>query len=468
MASFDPSVISQIPTLAGNPMQSVQQAYQLKDLANQEQLDTLKLNQAKQGVSDAAKAKKILSGYDLSDPTQLMKASEALNKAGQADRAMDLLKESQSQTKAKYEISEAHIKILQATSDFIGPNAIAIKQTLAKNSAMARAQYADLMGQILPQLPPELAASIPAQPPKDDAQFGQLLDKAISGSAQARQALTLHLGERKQDTAEASLAEREKHDRAMEAKGAPATGPKANRDAGIRAAMADLGISFPPGMRSVKAQEQTLQGLMSAHPNDTDQQIAERVRAGELGFKGAGTALNVVERREASSAAAINALNRQGGLYDQVLETGKKVDFGSAKFANAWNLYRQGNVIADPDISEYINALADTRAEFASVLARGGQVTDSVRIAAEHAFPDKMSYQELARNVSRSKKIAESIQSGNTSVADAIINGKSLDKALQESKGSEGPKRISSDADYNALPSGATFIAPDGSTRKKP
>ena len=202
MASFDPSVISQIPTLAGNPMQSVQQAYQLKDLANQEQLDTLKLNQAKQGVSDAAKAKKILSGYDLSDPTQLMKASEALNKAGQADRAMDLLKESQSQTKAKYEISEAHIKILQATSDFIGPNAIAIKQTLAKNPAMARAQYADLMGQILPQLPPELAASIPAQPPKDDAQFGQLLDKAISGSAQARQALTLHLGERKQDTAE--------------------------------------------------------------------------------------------------------------------------------------------------------------------------------------------------------------------------------------------------------------------------
>ena len=202
MASFDPSVISQIPTLAGNPMQSVQQAYQLKDLANQEQLDTLKLNQAKQGVSDAAKAKKILSGYDLSDPTQLMKASEALNKAGQADRAMDLLKESQSQTKAKYEISEAHIKILQATSDFIGPNAIAIKQTLAKNPAMARAQYADMMGQILPQLPPELAASIPAQPPKDDAQFGQLLDKAISGSAQARQALTLHLGERKQDLAE--------------------------------------------------------------------------------------------------------------------------------------------------------------------------------------------------------------------------------------------------------------------------
>jgi hypothetical protein len=31
-----------------------------------------------------------------------------------------------------------------------------------------------------------------------------------------------------------------------------------------------------------------------------------------------------------------------------------------------------------------------------------------------------------------------------------------------------GPKRINSDAEYNALPPGATFIAPDGSTRRKP
>lgn len=33
---------------------------------------------------------------------------------------------------------------------------------------------------------------------------------------------------------------------------------------------------------------------------------------------------------------------------------------------------------------------------------------------------------------------------------------------------SGGPKRIKTDAEYNALPSGATFIAPDGTTRRKP
>jgi hypothetical protein len=31
-----------------------------------------------------------------------------------------------------------------------------------------------------------------------------------------------------------------------------------------------------------------------------------------------------------------------------------------------------------------------------------------------------------------------------------------------------GPSRVSSDAEYDALPSGATFIAPDGTTRRKP
>jgi hypothetical protein len=202
---------------------------------------------------------------------------------------------------------------------------------------------------------------------------------------------------------------------------------------GVRAAMADAGISFPPGMRSVKAQDQTIAGLIAAHPDEDATQIVQRVKAGELKFKEQSTELGVVARREGSSAAAINALNREGGLYSQVLETGKKVDMGSAKIANAIRLKAQGQAIADPDISEYVNALTDTRAEFASVLARGGQVTDAVRIASEHAFPDAMSYQELERNVARSKKVAEAIQAGNTSVADAIVNGKDLNQALKES-----------------------------------
>jgi hypothetical protein len=195
----------------------------------------------------------------------------------------------------------------------------------------------------------------------------------------------------------------------------------------VYGAMADAGISFPPGMRSVKAQNETIQGLLAAHPDDSATQIAARVRAGELSTKAAGTEANVVARREGQAAPAIEALNMPGGLYDQLAETAKKVNMGSAKIANGMRLKAQGEVIADPDISEYVNALTDTRAEFASVLARGGQVTDSVRIASEHAFPEKSSLAELQRNIARSKKIAKSIQDGNSRVLKAIEEGKDIE-----------------------------------------
>ena len=47
---------------------------------------------------------------------------------------------------------------------------------------------------------------------------------------------------------------------------------------------------------------------------------------------------------------------------------------------------------------------------------------------------------------------------------DKILQSKSVD----EIRGNAGPTKISSDDEFNALPSGAEFIAPDGSHRRKP
>jgi hypothetical protein len=113
-------------------------------------------------------------------------------------------------------------------------------------------------------------------------------------------------------------------------------------------------------------------------------------------------------------------------LYDQLLETSKKVDFGSSLWKNQFELYKAGNVVSDVAIRDYLNTLADTRAEFSSVLAKNGQPTDSVRIAAEHAFPEKMSVAETQVAVDRSKKVAAAIKKGNESVLNRLINGESL------------------------------------------
>jgi len=43
-----------------------------------------------------------------------------------------------------------------------------------------------------------------------------------------------------------------------------------------------------------------------------------------------------------------------------------------------------------------------------------------------------------------------------------------IDRGQRKGAAPTAPKKISTDADYNSLPSGAEFIAPDGSHRRKP
>jgi hypothetical protein len=202
--AFDPSIISQIPSLAaGDPMGSVGKAYGLKDLINREQMNTLKLGQERQQLSQSVQAKKILSGEDISTPEGLMKASEKLNKAGLTDQAMGLLKEARSERVQQAQLDEYKIAALKASADILGPAALQIKQTLASQGpAAARAQYAQTVAAILPQLPENMRGSIPAQPPQNDQQFGQLLDRSIGTSSAAKQMLAQQLAERKQDVSE--------------------------------------------------------------------------------------------------------------------------------------------------------------------------------------------------------------------------------------------------------------------------
>lgn len=446
MASFDPSVISQIPDMAGNPQEARAKAFKLADLMTQEQSNRILLADQKQQQADQAKAKEIYQkhGDKVGTTEGNLALAGDLAKAGLVKQSREAYQFGSEQQVRDLQQQEGKIKLLQYASDVIGPEAMQIKQVLqTQGLPMAQAMYQKRIAEILPQLPEGAQHKFPPQLPNDPAQAAQLLDGAINASAQARQMLT-------QQRQQAAETEKERHDRAMERHAmsmeglsekrldlaAQKEGPRASADdtkkiQAIRAYMADRGLSFPSGMRSKAAQEQTLKGLLQEHPNDSPEQIAQRLREGALGLKTATTEAGVVARREGQAAPAINALNRQGGLYDQVLETGKRVDMGSSKMANAFRLWKQGEAIADPDLSEYVNTLVDTRAEFASVLARGGQVTDAVRIASEHAFPDKMSYPELQRNVERSKKIAEAIQAGNTSVADAIIKGKTMDEAMK-------------------------------------
>lgn len=465
--AFDPSIISQIPDSAPNPVRQKETAFRLADLIDQEQLSRLKLNAAKSGQQDTEKAKSILKDADYSTPQGVTKTAEKLSRAGLPDQAMDFMKVMQQLQQGKGELQKQQYEMMAARNDIVGNAAaglvgeydsLAARVGSTQAAAMMQPKYQaaiqQLSGMKLPDgssaLGPEQLQQIQGNPQFNPDFIRTVAQRSKEGAAALKAQLEFH----KEQTSEARLDETERHNREMESQGRLRVGGGGTPDeqskiSSVYAAMADKGISFPPGMRSVAAQRQTIQGLLKSHPSDSADQVAERVRSGEISFATSKREADVVARREGSAAAAINALNREGGLYDQLMETGQKVDFGSAKFQNAFKLWKAGAAIADPDISEYVNALADTRAEFASVLARGGQVTDSVRIAAEHAFPDKMSFAELQRNVERSKKIATSIQQGNTAVIDAIVNGKSMEEAMK-AKPSESAVKPYDDADKEA------------------
>lgn len=466
MASFDPSVISSIPDSSVNPVEAKAKGYTLASLIDEQQLGRMKLNSAKSEQADMGKIKDILGKSDLSTYEGQTKASEAALKVN-PKLGMDLQRGFAQRQSAQYEKQDADLRTYAVQQDHIAgalDSVLAEADRLRASGATDAMVNATIMRSVLGAKEQLQKTTLPNGQPVWNPQ----LDQALAGgpltydrikalemqSNKGQQLIKERLAERHQSVTEAQETERERHDRATEANAATKTAAAA--DGGfsgpsgeLMAALTERGVSLPAGFRSKAQQKATLDGILKRNPGQTADQIADKIKAGQIDFTAAKTEANVVARREGSSAAAISALNSQGGLYDQLIETGKKVDFGSAKFKNALELWKAGEVIADPDISEYVNALADTRAEFASVLARGGQVTDSVRIASEHAFPDKMSLSELTRNVERSKKIARAIQAGNTSVADAISKGKDLNEALDAGKSSDAPQPYS-DAEKEA------------------
>lgn len=508
---FDPTVISSIPDFAGNPVAAKEKAITLSSMLDKEQLGKLQLGTAKREEDERGKVDKILKGSDYSTPEGLAKTAAAVNKVSPKS-AMDLMRTGQSYQSGQIQNELDRLTLASQRQDLIVG---AIDPIIAQARAMKNGGGSDLEVRafITQQMPNALTQlrgmklndGKPAMP--DDVlkmatsvpggYTLETLEGWESKSKQGAAAIKQRLEQFKADTQSRGVDERVQHDNALEGaagrtadererharetEAAADRRRKASEGAGefggqvgqVLASMSDLGVALPAGMRAKQQMLGTIQGLIEKHPDESTDQIADRIRRAQLKLGGEKVELATVSRREGSAAAAINSLNRKDGLYDQLEETAAKVDFGSAKFANALALWRQGEVVADNDIAEYVNALADTRAEFASVLSRGGQVTDSVRIAAEHAFPDKMSQGELKAAVSRSKKIADAIQAGNKAVVAELLgpDAKLLDQGGDEEnpagaggKDAPSPGAAKPSASTGPLQPGKTYKHSSGAT----
>lgn len=244
------------------------------------------------------------------------------------------------------------------------------------------------------------------------------------------------------------LAETKRHNQAVEGKG------NFGGDVGtLLAAMSEKGVSLPAGFRSKEQMHATLQALIERHPGMTMDEIADQVKNGQIDLTVAKTEATVGARKEASVASAMEALNAgpptkdnpKGGLYYQLDEAAKRVNFGDSKTKNNIRLAMQGQYVADPAIQYYVSKLQETRAELTQIFSRTGQPTDAVRAMANEALPEAASYKELQEAIRSSTEAADAVQAGNERFMKKLKTG-GVKQALAEER-AVNPQTFNSETD---------------------
>lgn len=184
----------------------------------------------------------------------------------------------------------------------------------------------------------------------------------------------------------------------------------------LRASLAEMGVSFPSGMRSVKAQNDLLESLVKKHPDMEPDDIAKKVRAGNIDMKVETTEGGVLGRREASILPVEKSIMKPGGFLDQAESAVSAVDFPKLKAAGAFEKWGKDQE-SDPKLSAYKAAIAELRAEYSIVLSKGGQVTDAARHEAHEVVPDIITKDQFK---SIKKTIQQGIESSKGGVEDSI------------------------------------------------
>ncbi len=217
MTQFDPSVLSQISDAAPDPVGARAKAYTLADLMDKEQLNKLTLHREQQEQGDIDKTRAVLKGQDISTPEGLMKASQALSKAGLPQQAMGLMKEANSARSQQQQLDEGQLQLLSMQADLIGPAALQVKGILqSQGLPAANARYQQIVSTIMPSVPQSVRQGIPAQLPNDPQQASAVLDQAIARSQQARQIIQLHTNQAKEERAQANEERAEKREERQE------------------------------------------------------------------------------------------------------------------------------------------------------------------------------------------------------------------------------------------------------------
>lgn len=216
---------------------------------------------------------------------------------------------------------------------------------------------------------------------------------------------------------------RDEQDAIARQKLSAAAGNMGARAKELRASLAEMGVSFPSGMRSVKAQNDLLQSLAEKHPDMSPDDIAKLVRSGSINMKVEQTEGGVLGRREAAILPVEKSITKPGGFLDQAESAVNAVDFSKLKAAGAFEKWGKDQM-SDPNLTAYKAAVAELRAEYSIVLSKGGQVTDAARHEAEKVIPDLITKEQFKSIKKTVRQGIESSKSGVEESIEGVVGGK--------------------------------------------
>lgn len=209
-------------------------------------------------------------------------------------------------------------------------------------------------------------------------------------------------------------------------------------------------------------------------------------RAAEL-LRERGGDPSEIGRRVSEFRANSNSLSKLTQSYDAItafeqtavrngerlIELADKTDATGVPVIEKW-IKAGRQATGDPDVAQFNAQLQVYRTEAGRILTNpnlSGQLTDSARKEVEHFMGPGASAKQikgvvnLLRNDFDSRK--KTLEDQINTTRDRIQRNVGPGEGGKPPAAGGAPKKIASESDYNALPAGTEYIAPDGSTRRK-
>jgi hypothetical protein len=432
--AFDPSIISQIPSYAPNPVAAQGQALTLANAAQGYQMGGLELAEKKQQQKDEAAARQILQKSDLSNFEGQTKAAQEITKVS-PKMGMDFMAKVQQNraqetenTLTKLQTADAQVDALSGTIDPIVAQLDQEAKTPGMTPAMLDAKTKQLaipaalqLAQQRPELKPTIDRFL-QNPQYLTYQGFKSLDEQTKRGGQA---IKDRISQAKQD-------EIDRHNREMEGnarnradpnKGVEALSPEAQK------LKDDLIARDPSFLSRSKVSANQLNQTIENWAKEG--KSADEVIGGRQGTAGAKAEVSSLYKQKAGLERTEKSITSPGGFLDQAEAAVKEVDLSKAKGLGKLENWTKEQM-SDPALQNYHTAVTELRAEYAIVLSKGGVVTEGAREEAKNAVPDYMTPQTFAR-------VKERIQGG------IKASGQGIDQSIEEATHSEPAAPASSE-----------------------